>query len=241
MSCCVGSIEFFFAKNSLHLEGQENPALLKCNNTDTPHGTVPSQHLTLCIQATWGGGGWTCITLLPLFMLSSPVLSCTPCVSRFSSSCALMEMLANVASPGFVGTKPLSQHNPLSPEPSSLPCSFSPSQSVSSRAGSCLHHCSSSQLSYSCPHCLSSHTDKVCPCCCASPGQQSTQRPPSAAVSIRLYQMLHSLCQPRLLRDELISSSTWCARGRSRHPWGTASHAHTHTHTQSLGWLPGQP
>lgn len=111
-----------------------------------------------------------------------------------------------------------------------LPSTHTLSQSVNSRGGSCLHHRWSSELSYSCSYCLSGHTDKVW-LCCASPGQQSTQKPPSVAISIRLYQMLHSPCQPGLLRDELISSSTWCTEGRSRHPWGPASRIDTHTQT----------
>lgn len=93
---------------------------------------------------------------------------------------------------------------------------------INSRDGLSFHHCCSSELSYSCSYCLSSHTDKVW-LCCASLGQQSTQRPPSATVSIRLYQMLHSLHQPSLLRERLISSSTWCAEGWGKYPWGPTS------------------
>lgn len=96
------------------------------------------------------------------------------------------------------------------------------SQSVNIRGGSWLYHRCSSQLSYSCSYCLSDHADEVW-LRCASPGQQSTQRPPSVAASIRLYQMLHGLSQPGRLRDELISSSTWCTEGPSRHPRGPAS------------------
>lgn len=97
-------------------------------------------------------------------------------------------------------------------------------QSVSSGV-SCLHFPCSLELSYSCTYCLSSYNDKV-RLCYASLGQQSTQRPPSVAVSIRVYQMLHSPCQPKLLRDELISSSTWCTERWSLHPWRVQPHTH---------------
>lgn len=41
----------------------------QCGNTETPHGTVPTQHLPVCI-----GAMWTHILLVLFFMLSSPVL-----------------------------------------------------------------------------------------------------------------------------------------------------------------------
>lgn len=101
----------------------------------------------------------------------------------------------------------------------------------------CVHRRCSSELSYSCSYCLSSHSDKVW-LWCAWLGQQSTQRPPSVAVSIRLYQMLHSLCLLSLVWDKLISSSTWCTEGWSWHPWGPSSH--TFMWTLSLGCSPGE-